>query len=401
MVKKLRRKISVLLVILLATIWMAGLVLFNYGIYQDNLGELRSDFHEAIKETGWKDFLQSGGESTELEGIDYCIFQIGEDEDVRIFVNHYPGLSEKELLEYGRYLSKHWRQGTSHLRTTYIFKQGKKLGKYIVLISGRQAFLASLPMITGSFVAAVAGIIVLMVIAKRLSDLLVRPVDEAVMSEKKFMSNTSHELKTPLTVIRTNAELLHDEIGENKHLQYIQQETNRMISMVNQMLTLMRLDGHEASRNSYSYRVDEALYNVIYPMESIAYEKKLQIDTHIQEGMCMTGDEEQMKQLVSILLDNAVSYSPEGGCIVVEAEISAKRFILSVSNPGEAISEKDKERLFERFYRKDEAREETGNHFGLGLSIAGSIVANHHGKITVESKNGRNIFRVNLPVTCR
>lgn len=168
------------------------------------------------------------------------------------------------------------------------------------------------------------------------------------------MSNTSHELKTPLTVIRTNAELLHDEIGENKHLQYIQQETDRMISMVNQMLTLMKLDGHEASRNCYSYRVD-----------------------------------------------NAVSYSPEGGCIVVEAEISAKRFILSVSNPGEAISEKDKERLFERFYRKDEAREETGNHFGLGLSIAGSIVANHHGKITVESKNGSNIFRVNLPVTSR
>lgn len=118
------------------------------------------------------------------------------------------------------------------------------------------------------------------------------------------MSNTSHELKTPLTVIRTNAELLHDEIGENKHLQYIQQETDRMISMVNQMLTLMRLDGHEASRNCYSYRVDEA-------------------------------------------------------------------------------------------------REETGNHFGLGLSIAGSIVANHHGKITVESKNGSNIFRVNLPVTSR
>lgn len=99
------------------------------------------------------------------------------------------------------------------------------------------------------------------------------------------MSNTSHELKTPLTVIRTNAELLHDEIGENKHLQYIQQETDRMISMVNQMLTLMRLDGHEASRNCYSYRVDEALYNVIYPMESIAYEKKLQIDTHIQEEL--------------------------------------------------------------------------------------------------------------------
>ena len=85
----------------------------------------------------------------------------------------------------------------------------------------------------------------------------------------------------------------------------------------------------------------------------------------------------------------------------MEAESSAKRFILSVSNPGEAISEKDKERLFERFYRKDEAREETGNHYGLGLSIAGSIVANHHGKITVESKNGSNIFRVNLPVTSR
>lgn len=113
------------------------------------------------------------------------------------------------------------------------------------------------------------------------------------------------------------------------------------------------------------YTVDEALCDVIYPMESIAYEKKIQMESSIQENMRMTGNEDQIKQLLSILLDNAVSYSPEGATNKVEAGIHGKRFVLSVANPGDPITEEEKSRVFERFYRKDEARE--------GITFSGSV----------------------------
>jgi signal transduction histidine kinase len=113
--------------------------------------------------------------------------------------------------------------------------------------------------------------------------------------------------------------------------------------------------------------------------------------------MQMTGDAEQMKSVMSILLDNAISYTEEGGRIRVTAGLHGNRFQLLVANTGEPIPPEQRERLFERFFRTDEARGDAEGHFGLGLSIAGRIVENSHGKISVESKNGENLFRVILP----
>jgi signal transduction histidine kinase len=225
---------------------------------------------------------------------------------------------------------------------------------------------------------------------------MVQPIEEMISSEKTFMSNASHELKTPLTVIRTNTELLAGEIGDNRHLQYIEQETERMITMVGKMLTLVRLDAPYMEQTQEHYQVDEALFDVIYPMESVAYEKQIRIETDIMQGMQMNGDPEQMKSVMSILLDNAISYTKEGGSIRIVSAIHGGRFQLSVANTGEPIPQEQRERVFERFFRTDEARGDSEQHFGLGLSIAARIVQNQRGKIWVESKNGENIFYVIL-----
>ena len=160
----------------------------------------------------------------------------------------------------------------------------------------------------------------------------------------------------------------------------------------------MRLDNPVEQTIHQKFRVDEALLDVIFPMESVAYEKKLKMDSDIEERMYLIGDADQIRNLMTILLDNAISYTPEGGEIRIRASIRSRRFSLSVSNTGEEIPKEQQEKLFERFYRADEARVNGGSHFGLGLSIAGSIVANHHGKIWVESRDGQNVFQVMLPV---
>ena len=266
----------------------------------------------------------------------------------------------------------------------------------MILISGAPAFRATLPTIGICVILLVCGIAIFLLSGRLVSRWLTKPIEDMISSEKKFISNASHELKTPLAVIRANTQLLQKEISaDNKHLEYIHQETERMIVLVNKMLTLVRLDTAQNQAQPKRFRVDEALYDIIYPMESVAYEKKIRITSEIQEEMYIDGIEDQIQNLLSILLNNAISYTPESGEIVIRAYIQAKKFYLKVSNSGNPIPEKIRDRLFERFFRADEAREDNG-HYGLGLSIASSIATNHGGRIRVDYEDHKNVFSVVL-----
>lgn len=331
-----------------------------------------------------------------MESIDYALFHVKKEGTVELYSSHIRGIDEQKLYAYAQEVADHWKEPLEFWEVTNITKQGKS-GRYVVLISVYPAVRAMFPTIAACLLFAGVGIALLILLTRMLSRHLVQPVEQMISAEKKFMSNASHELKTPLTVISANTQLLAEEIGDNRHLQYIRQETDRMITMVNRMLTLMRLDAPVEQMEYRRFCVDEALFNVIYPMESVAYEKQLKMKIDVQEQIYMIGDEEQIKNVMSILLDNAISYTPEGGTIMIRASLRSRKLSMSVSNSGEPIPKEQQEKLFERFFRMDEAREASGNHFGLGLSIAGSIVANHHGKIWVESRDGQNIFHVVLP----
>lgn len=397
MISKLKKNLTVLLSTLFCVVLIGGLVMFNWGSYDNRIIELRRQVRLEVSDVGLKDIESTRGDALKLESVDYAIFHVKKDGKVELYSNHMKSVDEQKLYTYAQRVSDHWKEPIEFGEVTYITKQGK-VGRYVVLISVYPAVAASIPTIAVSLILAGVGIVLVILLTWMLSRYLVRPVEQMINAEKKFMSNASHELKTPLTVISANTQLLEEEIGDNRHLQYIRQETEQMIAMVNKMLTLMRLDTPMEQAKHVRFCMDEALLDVIFPMESVAYEKKLTMDIAIQEQMYMTGDEDQIKNLMSILLDNAISYTPEGGSIAIQASLRARRFFLCVSNTGEPIPKEQREKLFERFYRADEARAGGGSHFGLGLSIAGSIVANHHGKIWVDSHDGQNVFQVVLPV---
>jgi hypothetical protein len=400
MIRTLRKKISILLFVLIGIIFIGVLTDFAWNNYRQSLAELKSDVYRTIHEIGWNDFLESYDETevADFGDIQYCIFSVDDNSAVTIYDNHYPDMQEKQLISYGQKLASHWRGEKIYPGFTYIYKWIPKTGKFIILISGKEAIESSLPVIIACIVLEIFGLLIIWLAAKKLSGWMVQPIEDMIESEKLFMSNASHELKTPLTVIRANSELLSEELGGNKNLEYIKQETDRMIALVGKMLTLVRLDAPGAEQSPEAYFADEVLLDVIYPMEQLAYEKQIIIKTEIMQDMKLSGDQEQMKSVMSILLDNAISYTDDGGKICVKACVNGRRFLLTVSNTGEAIPAEKREKLFERFYRQDEARGDSETHFGLGLSIAGKIVENQHGKIWVESKNGENIFYVSLPV---
>lgn len=393
MIKKLQKKLTTLLIFLLTIIWIGILLLFLNSTYKNNLKDEKEDVRSALREIKWKNFIRTQGTALDLEDIGYCVFQIDDYKQPHILFQTFTNKTDEELLRYAKKYSLTWKKTHQTYKYIYIYKLRKK---QLMLISSAPALQATIPAIVLCIFLLFGGLILFTFSSRIISRWLTQPIEDMISSEKKFISNASHELKTPLAVIRANTQLLQKEISaDNKHLEYIHQETERMIVLVNKMLTLVRLDTAQNQAQPKRFRVDEALYDIIYPMESVAYEKKIRMTVDIQEEMYIDGIEDQIQNLLSILLNNAISYTPEYGEIVIRAYIQAKKFYLKVSNSGDPIPEEIRDRLFERFFRADEAREDNG-HYALGLSIASSIAANHGGRIRVDYEDHKNVFSVVL-----
>lgn len=228
-----------------------------------------------------------------------------------------------------------------------------------------------------------------------LANLIIRPLEKNHEAQKRFISDAGHELKTPVTVISTNAEVLEGEIGNNRWLNNIVYENERMSLLIKQLMTLTKTDKNEIKLEKVDF--SHIVIGEILPFESIAFEKGIEIDyDKVEDEITVNGNTSQLSQLVSILIDNAVEHST-GGDIEVKLSEAHNKAVLTVINNGEEIPADKRALLFDRFYRINEARnDDGGNHYGLGLSIAKSIVDAHKGEITVDCKDGKVIFEVSI-----
>ncbi len=224
---------------------------------------------------------------------------------------------------------------------------------------------------------------------------IVNPLEESYQKQKQFISDAGHELKTPVSVVNANAELLSREIGDNRWLQNIQYENERMGMLVGQLLDLARTENVTPQMEHIDFSrlvAGEAL-----PFESVAFEKGLVLNFNITNGIGVEGNSTQLKQIVSIFLDNAILYSKEQGEVYLSLTKEHGFAKLSVINKGDEIPEEHREHIFERFYRMDTARNSEDKHYGLGLAIAKAIATSHKGHIEVQCFDGFVEFRVQIP----
>ena len=225
----------------------------------------------------------------------------------------------------------------------------------------------------------------------------VKPVDEAWRQQRQFVADASHELKTPLAVILTNAELLQD-AGRSQFADNILVMARQMRGLIESLLDLARVDNGTAAAVYEPVDFSRLVSGALLPFEPVFFERGLTLDSDIAEGVTVQGSPGHLRQVVEILLDNARKYAEGQGTVSVRLERSGVRScILSVADPGQAISREDLENIFKRFYRVDTARSRDGS-YGLGLAIAEGIVQSHRGKIWAESSSGVNTFFVRLPV---
>ena len=225
---------------------------------------------------------------------------------------------------------------------------------------------------------------------------IVAPLEESYQKQRQFISDAGHELKTPVSVVSANAELLSRALGDNQWLQNIQYENERMGLLVGQLLDLARTENVTPQMEYIDF--SRLVAGEMLPFESVAFEKGLVLNSNITNGITVEGNSTQLKQLISILLDNAIRHSKPDGEVRLTLTKDHSIAEISVINMGEEIPAEHRERIFERFYRVDTARNGEDKHYGLGRAIAKAIVDAHHGHIEVNCYNGLVEFHVRMPM---
>ena len=297
-------------------------------------------------------------------------------------------------------LSQDRREGTIATYHLRYLRQDNGLYEKLAFVdmSMEQAVLRKM---MGSYLfIALASLLLLLGVSILLSRWATRPVEKAWTQQRQFLSDASHELKTPLTVILSNAELLEQAQLSDKPARWtdnILSEAGRMRSLVEEMLTLARADNMVRTAVLTEVSLSDIAADCALAFEPVAFEAGKSLDYTLAENITVLGDREKLRQLISVLLDNAIKYGADGGTVTLSLEKTDRQAKLTVSNPGDPIPPEQLGHLFERFYRADDSRgEKTG--FGLGLSIAQTIAAEHKGTLKAESDDISTRFLYTMPL---
>ena len=256
-------------------------------------------------------------------------------------------------------------------------------------------------MIYSSLFVFLAAMLIFLGVSILLSGWMIRPVATAWDQQRQFVADASHELKTPLAVIMANAELMQGDQTAGEEIrgfsENILSTTYQMRALVENMLEMARVDNGAVKMNFTPLELSELVEDAVLSVGLLYEEKGMGLQCTAAEGIRVSGSAQHLYQVMDILLDNALKYGTPGGVVWVDLTASGRSCVLSVTSPGEEICKEDLKNIFKRFYRVDAARTRNGS-YGLGLSIAQSIVEAHRGRIWAESEGGVNTFRVQLPM---
>lgn len=242
-----------------------------------------------------------------------------------------------------------------------------------------------------TFSVSGVGLLSVFILMLGLSARIVKPFSDNYEKQKRFITDAGHELKTPLTIIDADAEILEMDFGENEWLQDIQAQTSRLADLTNALVMLSRMEEGVSRDTKIEFPLSDIVEEVCHTFQAPAKVQQINLDSKIEPLISMNGDEKAIRGLITILLDNAVKYTNENGTLSLTLEKKKNRIYLSVFNTTESISKEQISHLFDRFYRTDASRNSQTGGYGLGLSIAAATVESHHGKISAETKDEKSL----------
>ena len=238
---------------------------------------------------------------------------------------------------------------------------------------------------------SIIGLIGVFILVWFFSGKIMRPVAESYEKQKQFVTDASHEIKTPLTIIDANTEVLEMTTGENEWTKSIRKQIGRLTSLTEQLVFLSKMDEESSTIEMSDFSLSDAVFDMAEIFKTLAVQKNKTLEIDIEEAINYNGDEKSIRQLISILLDNAIKYSDDDGAIRIKLNKNGKNSKITVWNTVANIGVGKHDELFERFLRLDKSRNSKSGGFGIGLSVAYAIVNAHKGKITAESHDGKSI----------
>ena len=399
--KKLKFKTFIILLIILTLFIISLLVIFNYQLYQRELNDVKKDLKEieTIHNNYYivNDDVIIDGNNMKPMFINANVYVISFDSIHNITnITSYTdnGLSNAEIIKLAtNFLNTNKKFDIGNLYTSrYAYYLTNKnnliiMDNYIINNKLGDYFRMSL-------LIFILLEILIIYVSNTLTKWLTKPAIEAFSKQKQFIVDASHELKTPLAIITASAESLEMEPTEKKWLDNIKSESERMNKLVTDLLDLAKSENMEIKEKYNINNLSKIIEKTSLTFESLIYENKLKIEDNIDKDIMFSCNPDKIRELLGILLDNAIKHSTKNSKITVNLYKDKNNIILEIKNKGKEITKEDQEKIFDRFYRVDESRNRSDNRYGLGLSIAKNIVTSHNGKIFVNCKNGYTTFKV-------
>lgn len=404
-IKKLSKKIFYTLVLILTISILSVVSIFNIQNYLEQKNSINNSLNVSLNKRDRKIPPAKIKERNDIDNVenrnikfmDSVIYTVLLDDNDNILdaINHSNnGVSNEKISELSIKILKDKKIKTRYIGCLYLSNYSYSYLKGDTLVIFDNSKIKKSLQLSLEMSILIFSILELLIIigSKYLTAWLIKPVKESFDKQKQFIADASHELKTPLSVIVASSEAIDIDEKNSKWLKNIEYETNRMNLLISKLLSLAKSEQRKKVRlvnNNLSKIVELSLLT----FEGIAYEKNIKFNYDIEDNIFMLMDEDSIKELVEILLDNAIKHSKKKGTINLSLKKDGQ-IILLVENEVEAIPKGEEEKIFERFYRVDKARSRKDNRYGLGLAIAKNIVLLHKGKIKASSMDGITTFQV-------
>ena len=399
MLKKLRIKIvafTMAIVVAMLCVIFGTVYHFTAQSLEDESLRLMQELSSAPMNSG-----RPGDRDRELN-LPYFVLQIGPQGEVLGTRGGYYDLSDTEFVSgvLAAALEEGKSEGVLEEYSLRFCVSSSPMGASVVFVDTTSERAALTSLVKTSVFIGLASLLVFFGISLLLAHIAVKPVEKAWEQQRRFVADASHELKTPLTVIMTNAELLQNgsytPAEQTRISDGILAMSRQMRGLVEGLLELARVDNGRATVDFEDLELSRLVDDCLLVFEPVLFEKGLSLKSDVAPGLSVHGSRRQLEQVLDILLDNAMKYSFPGGEVSVSLRRRGNHCLLAVADPGEPMSGEELRDIFKRFYRADRVRSMNGS-YGLGLPIAQGIVSAHRGKIWAESAGGYNTFFVLLP----